>query len=168
MNTFRAFVFICSLATIATSSHAQNLTEYGDWLVFQDKENGNLACVMSSVPQKSQGKYTSRGQIFAVITHRPAEKRFNEFSFQAGYTFKGGAEIAVAIDKKRTFTLFTNAGHAWAKDAQGDKDLIKAMRAGNTMVVRGISSRGTITTDTFSLKGFSAAIKAINAACKVQ
>ena len=33
------------------------------------------------------------------------------------------------------------------------------------MVVRGVSSRGTQTTDTYSLSGFTAAYRAINTAC---
>jgi hypothetical protein len=34
------------------------------------------------------------------------------------------------------------------------------------MIIKGISSRGTKTTDTYSLRGVSAAWKAINIACK--
>jgi hypothetical protein len=39
------------------------------------------------------------------------------------------------------------------------------MRAGSTMVVKGTSARGTRTTDTYSLKGVSAALDAIDKAC---
>jgi invasion protein IalB len=168
MMNFRSFAIVCFLSVFASPSVAQNIVEHGDWVVYNDKENDTLACVMSSVPQTSEGKYSSRGQIFAIVTHRPAEKRFNEFSFQAGYSFKDGAEVSLVIDKKASFSLFTSGGHAWAKDAQADKDLSAAMRAGHSMVINGISSRGTLTTDTFSLKGVSAALNAINKACKVQ
>ena len=46
--------------------------------------------------------------------------------------------------------------------------IIKAMRAGNTLVVKGTSSRGTLTTDTYSLKGFTAVHNALNKACGVR
>ena len=42
------------------------------------------------------------------------------------------------------------------------------MIRGARLVVKGTSSRGTKTTDTYSLKGFSAAFKAIGKACKVK
>lgn len=40
------------------------------------------------------------------------------------------------------------------------------MKAGRTMIVRGTSTRGTATTDTYSLTGFTAGMKAIDEACK--
>jgi len=40
------------------------------------------------------------------------------------------------------------------------------MRAGLTMVVKGTSSRGTLTTDTYSLRGFTAAYDAMQKACE--
>ena len=42
------------------------------------------------------------------------------------------------------------------------------MKRGRKMVVKGKSSRGTATTDTYSLTGFSAAYKAIGEACGVK
>ena len=39
------------------------------------------------------------------------------------------------------------------------------MKAGKQLIVRGTSSRGTATTDTYSLAGFSAALAAIDKAC---
>jgi len=40
------------------------------------------------------------------------------------------------------------------------------MKGGNRMVVYGTSSRGTKTTDTYSLSGFTAMKKRIDKACK--
>ncbi|PCH84228.1 MAG: hypothetical protein COC02_02205 [Rhodospirillaceae bacterium] len=68
----------------------------------------------------------------------------------------------------KTFKLFTNLGHAFAVDQKTDKAFVDAMIRGARLVVKGTSSRGTKTTDTYSLKGFSAAFKAIGKACKVK
>ena len=46
--------------------------------------------------------------------------------------------------------------------------IVKAMIQGARMIIKGTSSSGTQTTDTYSLKGFTAAYKAINKACKVK
>ena len=47
-----------------------------------------------------------------------------------------------------------------------DRAIVAAMKAGRQMIVRGTSTRGTLTTDTYSLSGFSAALAAIDKACK--
>ena len=49
--------------------------------------------------------------------------------------------------------------------ADDDKALVAALRAGSQMTVKGVSSRGNATTDTYSLKGTSAAHAAIGKAC---
>lgn len=156
-----------ALILFATPLSAKTLLDSGDWQAIQEMENGKPVCVMSAEPQKSVGKYTRRGTVLAIISHRPNENRIGEVGFQAGYTFKKGSEATAVIDGNKTFKLFTQDGHAWAYDAKADKELVSAMRAGHELVVKGTSSRGTLTTDTYSLKGFTAAWKAISRACGV-
>ena len=120
---------------------------------------------MASQPEKAQGNYTRRGEIFALITHRPGDDSFDVVSFVAGYTYKKNQDVSVNIDGRK-FTLFTQADTAWTSDAATDKALADAIQAGNKMVVVGYSTRGTKTTDTYSLAGSSAAYDAITSACK--
>lgn len=168
MNILRTLAVSLLLSLVAPLAHAEVLGEFGDWVAFHGTEAGKPLCYISAEPQKSQGKYTKRGQVYAIVTHRPAEKSVGVVSFQAGYTLKKDAPVRVTIDGKSKFSLFTQGGFAWTREAGDDKALIKAMRAGGKMVVKGTSSRGTLTTDTYSLKGISAALKAINKACGVQ
>lgn len=156
------------LSVAPLGARAETLSENGDWQAIREQENGKPVCVMSAEPTKSQGKYTKRGTVLAMISHRPHEKRIGEVSFQAGYTFKSGSEVSAVVDGKKTFKLFTQGGHAWPFDADADKALVAAMRAGGTLVVKGSSARGTLTTDTYSLKGFTAAWNAINQGCGVK
>jgi len=152
----------------ASSAYGKTLLESSDWQAIVETENGQPVCVISAEPQKSEGKYTQRGTVFVVISHRPQEKRFGEVSFQAGYSFLPESQPTATIDGKTSFNLFTQGEHAWALDAKADQDLIAAMRAGATLVVKGSSARGTLTTDSYSLTGFSAALNAINKACGVK
>jgi invasion protein IalB len=62
--------------------------------------------------------------------------------------------------------LFANGDSAWAPDTATDKKLVEAMKRGDRMTVEGESFRGTKTKDTYSLRGFSGAYKAISAKCK--
>ncbi|MDD9876964.1 MAG: invasion associated locus B family protein [Magnetovibrio sp.] len=156
-----------SLATAGPATAAETLiSKHGDWEAFSDTEKGKPVCYMGSEPTKARGKYKARGRTFLLITHRPAEKSTNVISFRAGYTFKKGSQVQLTIGKT-TFKLFTDGGWAFTPDRDADNDLVKAMIRGATMTVKGTSSRGTLTTDTYSLKGFTAAYRAIGKACKV-
>ncbi len=148
----------------AQAQGIKRVGDYGDWSAFQFSEDGNPACYISSEPTKATGDYQRRGDVFAIVTHRPAEKRIGEVSIIAGYSYKKDSAVAVAIGTQG-FELFTQDDGAWALDAATDKKLVQAMRRGNRMVVKGTSSRGTLTTDTFSLKGFTKAYRAIGKAC---
>ncbi len=149
---------------VAQAQGIKTIGIFGDWSAFQFSEDGNPACYMSSEPTKATGNYKKRGEVFAIITHRPAEKRIGEVSIIAGYTSQKDSAVKVAIGTQG-FELFTQDDGAWAPDAATDKKLVRAMKKGNRMVVKGTSSRGTPTTDTFSLKGFTKAYNAIGKAC---
>ena len=168
MFKFLSLIGVLTIATVSAAEAAQPqvLGEYGDWTAWTYNESGNLICYMSSTPKKDEGKYTKRGDIFVIITHRPAEKSFDEVSFMAGYTFKSGAPMTVKIDNKTFKNTFTEGDKAWMVSNTEDKNLIAEMKRGSRMIVDGTSSRGTVTKDTYSLKGFTSAYNAITAKCK--
>ena len=146
---------------------AERLGVYKDWAAHTEGKGGSRVCWIYSEPVKDEGNYTRRGRIYALITHRPGENIRNQVQFTAGYTFKSGSAVQVAVGDKK-FELFTNADTAWAHDKTEDEALVAAMRAGATMIVTGTSSRGTLTKDTYSLSGVSAAHNAIGKACGVK
>ncbi|MCE2510856.1 MAG: invasion associated locus B family protein, partial [Alphaproteobacteria bacterium] len=65
-------------------------------------------------------------------------------------------------------SLFTEGDMAWAAETKTDQALVAALKKGNRMVVTGTSKRGTKTTDTYSLAGFTASHRAINLACNLE
>lgn len=145
----------------------KNLNEvFDDWEAHA-VNSSDPTCYIGSRPTKQEGRYTTRGPAYVLVTHRPKEKSFNVVNVEAGYTYKDGSDVTVTIGGQ-TFTLFTQGGQAWARDSATDAALVKAMRAGAAMTVVGTSSRGTRTTDTYSLKGFTAAYQAIGKACGVK
>ncbi len=146
---------------------AQGIERLGDfeaWNAYRFNENGNAACYIASAPKKAEGNYTKRGDVFAIVTHRPAESRRDEVSFIAGYSYQTDSWVDVTIGEE-AFKLFTQDDGAWAPDKEADAALVNAMIKGRDMVVKGTSSRGTETMDTYSLNGFTKAYQAINKAC---
>lgn len=160
-------ILLCAIATPAKASEPRLLGTFGDWAAYGFTENGNKVCYMASQPKTAVGNYTKRGEdIFALVTHRPAEKTKDVFSYITGYPYKAGSEVSVLVNG-RTFKLFTQGDTAWAPDASIDAAMAKAIQAGSKMVVKGTSKRGTLTTDTYSLKGSGSAYKAISRECGV-
>lgn len=151
----------------AEASGTKRIGTYGDWAAYVFTENGNKVCYMASEPKKAEGDYTKRDDIFAMITHRPAEGTQDVFSYVTGYTYKSGSDVTLKANGQ-AFTLFTQADTAWAPDSTTDSRIAQAIRKGSKMVVKGTSSRGTLTTDTFSLKGSGDAHDAISDACGVK
>ncbi|MBX6322610.1 MAG: invasion associated locus B family protein [Rhodospirillaceae bacterium] len=147
----------------AETPKAELIGKFDDWTAASFEEQAGKGCFVVSVPKKSEGKYTRRDPTYVHVTHRPAMNTRDVVSVTAGYTYKPGSTVKVTIGDE-TFTLFTKEGAAWADDAL-DAKLVEAMKKGDTMVVEGTSSRGTLTTDTYSLAGFTAAYEAIGKAC---
>ena len=153
-----------SATASAQNGEPRLLVKHGDWSAYMFMENGNKVCYMISEPLSAKGNYTRRGKIYALVTHRPAEGTRDVFSYITGYTYKSGSEANVNIDGRK-FSLFTQDETAWAPDATSDQALAKAIRDGAKMTVTGTSSRGTLTTDSFGLKGSTKAYQRITNEC---
>jgi invasion protein IalB len=161
------FTAVAVTALLSTAVAAETaLGTYGDWEAYQRTEKGKRVCYIGSEPTTTRGKYKVRGRTFILVTHRPAEKSRNVVSFRAGYTFKKGYDVSFVI-AKTSHMLSGDGDWAFTPDQDADDALVKAMIRGNAMTVKATSSRNTKTTDTYSLKGFTAAYRAIGRACKI-
>jgi invasion protein IalB len=157
------WVIQIALAGPASAQNPKPIGSYGDWQALTFEENGKSGCYVITEPARKEGQYTSRGQVYALVTHRPTDKKLNVFTIISGYTYKEGADAVLQIGDEK-FTLFTQEGMAWADD-EDDARIVEALKKGTDMVVHGTSARGTETVDTYSLKGFAKAYAAIGDAC---
>ncbi len=151
----------------ANKTKTKILGTFHDWKAFSYEENGQKVCYISSQPKKTEPKGKPRGDAYILITHRPAEKNLSVVSVTAGYSYKKDSEVTVKIDRDN-FKLFTDGDTAWARDESTDKAVSGAIRSGKMMVIKATSSRGTSTTDTYSLNGAGPAFGAINQACGIR
>lgn len=156
-----------TLFLASTSIRAETLGTYGDWSTFKTSDDGNKVCYIGSEPQKSEGDYSTRGDTFVLVTHRPEIGELNVVSIRAGYKYKENSNVEVTIDGT-AFTLFALGKMAWARDVKSDQNLVAAMRKGHAMIIEGVSWRGTQTTDTYSLKGFTRAYNKSLSACGIK
>jgi len=162
------FFMILSFGLIspAQAEQPREIGSFGNWKAYVIEEQGKNVCYMVSEPVRKEPAGAKRGDIAAMITHRPGESVNNVFSYMAGYAYKKDGQVEVKIDGK-SFDLFTQNDMAWAADGAADLALSRAVQSGSKMVVIGESSRGTKTTDTYSLKGSTKAYEAISKACNI-
>lgn len=142
---------------------AEFLGKFGDWEAHVGADGNAKVCYAATVPTKSEGNYTRRGDVFLLVSHRPADNQTGYVSMEAGYPYAPQGKINAKIGGGN-HAMFPSGELAFAFE---DKPLVQAMIRGANMVVTGTSSRGTLTTDTFSLTGFTAAYRAASEACGV-
>ncbi len=149
-----------------TPVHAQEaklIGRFGDWEAYTRGGKADRFCYIVSKPKEASLR-SRRGDIFLLIWHRPAKKEFDVVQVDAGYPFKKESEVVLKIGGDE-WQLFTRDGNAWTYRGEDDARIVKAMRKGARLTVKGTSSRNNPTTDSYSLKGVTAAHRAMNKAC---
>ncbi|WP_126465029.1 invasion associated locus B family protein [Candidatus Terasakiella magnetica] len=163
MTYIFSFVTALVLSSGAFAAGFEFLGPHGDWDVFADKKAKASVCYIASVPTKASHS-KKRSDIYVLVTLRKNEGFKDVVSFHQGYPLKKNNDVRVQIGKKG-YKLFGSGETAWTYEAKDDASLVKMMRAGSNMSVKGTSTRGTKTTDVYSLKGISAAYKTMRKAC---
>jgi hypothetical protein len=143
------------------------LGQYGEWGAYTAMPNGKKLCFALAKPGSSQTSPPNRPRdpAYLFVSTRPADKVKDGISLIIGYPLKANSEVVAAVGSSK-FPLYTQEDGAWVKDSREEAEMIEAMRKGAEVVIRGESSRGTKTTDTFSLKGISQALDKIAQECK--
>ena len=143
------------------------LGQYGEWGAYTASPGGKKLCFAIAKPTSSQTNPPDRPRnpVYIFISSRPAEKVSNEVSIIIGYPFKPGTEASAAVGST-SYALYTQQDGAWIKNAAEEAQMVDAMRAGQSAVVKGVSAKGTQSSDTFSLKGLAQALDRVGQECK--
>jgi Invasion associated locus B (IalB) protein len=155
------------VAAAAGGAKPTLLGQYGDWGAYTASPGGKKICFAIAKPAASEttppGK--TRNPSYMFISSRPGEKVTDEVSIIIGYPFKPNSDATVAVGST-SFALYTQQDGAWIKNAAEEARLIEAMRGGGNAVIKGMSAKGTRSTDTFSLKGLAQALDRTDQDCK--
>ena len=128
------------------------LTKQNDW------------CYIGSLPTNSDLPETKKRGDNYILVYKIIGSEENIVQVEAGYKYNLDKDINVKIDNT-SFTFYStedSSETAWTDD---DKKGIYAMKKGLELILSGESSRGTNTNDTYTLKGFTAAINKLNKDC---
>ena len=178
MKTFFRGIAAAAIALGVTAGGAaaqSRVDAKKDWSIFEATSSGAKVCWIVSQPTKKVAKRggkevtVKRSDIFLMVAVRKADKVKNEVSFLAGYPFKTGSKVEVRVVSSKgnsSYEMFTDGENAWTRSPTEDDKLTAAFKDGREAILSGTSKRGTVTTDWFSLQGFTAAIEAAQDRCK--
>jgi invasion protein IalB len=154
-------------AAVAGGAQPKLLGQYGMWGAYTAAPGGKKICFVLAKPSSSDTNPPNRPRnpVYIFISSRPADKVTNEVSLVVGYPFKPGFEANAQIGAN-SFPLYTQQDGAWIKNAAEEAKMVEAMRGGDTAVVKGLSAKGTQSTDTFALKGIAQALDRVGQECK--
>ncbi len=165
-------VLVCCAVPAAAQDEFARVALYDDWSVFASDDRNNCFIASKPIATEAQRGGTDvtdnvrRGNINIYITNIKRDGVVNEVSFWGGYPFRDGSSVSMQIGSDG-YEFFTEGEWAWPTSTEEDKKVVNAMRRGNRAILTGVSSRGTTTKDTFSLIGFSGALKDANERCDV-
>jgi hypothetical protein len=154
-------------AAVAGGAEPTLIGQFGTWGAYSATPNGKKVCFALAKPSSSKTNPPNRPRdpAYAFVSTRPAEKVNNEVSVMIGYALKPGSESTVEVGGA-SFAMYTQGDGLWIKNAAEEERMVEAMRKSADLVVKGVSTKGTETTDTFSLKGLAQALDKIAQDCR--
>ncbi|WP_417726916.1 hypothetical protein [Roseovarius sp.] len=164
-----ALAMLVTPAAHAQSTSTNQVATSTAWSVFEDSDPRE--CWAVSAPTESvntkDGRVVAvrRGDILLMTFFRPGAGVQGQITFTGGYPFAGGSTVNLNIGGTQ-FELFTEGEWAWPASTEDDAKVLEAMKRGADAVLSARSGRGTVTKDTFSLLGYTAAVEEAEKRCK--
>jgi hypothetical protein len=154
-------------AAAAGGAEPTLIGQYGTWGAYTAMPNGRKVCFALAKPSSSKTNPPNRPRdpAYAFVSTRPAEKVVNEVSIMIGYALKPGSESSLEVGGS-SYAMYTQGDGLWIKNAAEEEQMVSAMRKSAEVTVKGVSAKGTETTDVFSLKGLAQALDRLAQDCK--
>ena len=153
------FLIILNVILILLSNTAYTL-EKGIWTFVKDDQY----CYIGSIPIETDlSKEKKRGDTY-ILVYKMVGNIDSVIQIEAGYNYKLNKDIIIKIDNTnyKFYTVEDVSDSAWTDE---DAKVIFAMKKGLKLVINGESSRGTVTNDTYTLKGFTSAFNQLTKDC---
>lgn len=144
-------------ASHSTAAGPKKIGDFGDWTAATHEEGGQAVCYAFSRAQSSAPALSGRGPVILTVTERASGR--DAVAIEAGFTYAPNATVTVQVDQTG-LEFYTSGRNAFARDG---KAAVAAFGKAGRAIARSPAPKEV--TDTFSLKGFSEAYKAIVKAC---
>jgi hypothetical protein len=153
-------LFALMIILFASFSSSLFALEKGSWTLSKNDD----WCYIGSLPIKSDLPETKKRGENYILVYKIIGSNENIVQVEAGYQYNLDEDIVVNIDNT-SFKFYSTEDSSETAWTNNDEKVIFAMKKGLKLVLSGQSSRGTITNDTYTLKGFTSAINKLNKDC---
>ena len=159
------FMTVSIFFTTHALSETKLLGTEKNWKAYSTQIDKTKTCFITSEPIKTEGKFNkdNRGKPYVFVTNIKNGTN-HEVSINAGFNFKKNKDVIFDVDGKKT-KLFPVDDRAWSESTKVDRFLVQSMRRGQKLIVTGISTPGNKIIDTYSLSGFTKALRLIDKSC---
>lgn len=159
------YLIVATLFTTPALSETKLLGEEKFWKAYSTKLGKTKTCFITSEPIKTDGKFNkkNRGKPYVFVTNIKNGTN-HEVSVKAGFNFKKNKDVIFNVDGKKT-KLFPVDDRAWSESSKIDRLLVQSMRKGKKLIITGTSTPGNQIIDTYSLSGFTKALRLIDKSC---
>ena len=143
----------------AASAAPKELATYDDWIAATHGDGAEMVCYALTRAKTSTPTLPGRGQVVLTVSERPTVR--DTVAIEAGFDYPKDAAVTVQVDQTG-LDFYTRGSDAYARDARA---ATAAFQRGERAIARSPGPHKEQVTDTFSLKGFSAAYAAVVKAC---
>ena len=134
--------------------------EKGSWTLSKNDD----WCYIGSLPIQSDLPETKKRGENYILVYKIIGSDENIIQVEAGYQYDLNKDIVVKIDNT-SFKFYSTEDSSETAWTDNDEKVIYAMKKGLELILSGQSSRGTLTNDIYTLKGFTSAINKLNQDC---
>ena len=153
-----------ALPLTAQASEPKLEGTFSDWKVFSRAEAGDKICYAISEPKSKSPASVNHGDIYFMVSNWRSGAAKEQPSFLAGYPLRGSRPPEARVGSAK-FKMFVSENESFIESSSEERGLVKKMKAGATMQLKAVSTRGTNVNYSFSLKGITAALKKAKASC---
>ena len=158
------FIAAAAAAPAAAQSAPTLAGTHGDWSVYTRGSGSSRICYVLTEAETESPSSVNHGDVYFMVSNWQNGAATEQPSFLAGYPLKTTRAPRAQVGSTN-LSMFAADNEAFIEEASDERRLVAKMRAGSTMTVSAVSSRGTQTRYGFSLKGITAALKQAKSAC---
>lgn len=167
MNRIGVFTLALGAAAAglgAAAAEPRRVSTHQDWVVYvnDDSPQGRVCYALSDASETAP-RNLDHGRVVMMVGSWRSGARTEQVMFQAGYPLRPAGPVRARVGSD-VYRLFVDGSDAFAFDGDESR-LVRAMRRGSTLRVEATSARGNATAYEFSLRGVTAALRAVAQAC---
>lgn len=148
----------------AQANEPTKVGTYSDWVVYTRGSGGAKICYALSEPTTLSPTSVQHGDIYFLVSSWASGAATEQPSLMTGFELRPARSPTARVGRT-SVTMYGSGNEAFISEAEDERELVAKMRAGASMTVEAVSSRGTEVSYNFSLKGVTAALREAKRQC---